>query len=388
MSAQHALRVAHIITSLEVGGAETALQRLLLASDPSILESRVWSLRDVGSIGRQLLDKGIPVRAMGMSYRPSTFGAWQRLRQEVDEFCPDIIQGWMYHANIIASLLHRSLRTESALVWNVRASLQALDNEKQSTRMVIAATRLMARSPDRIVNNSRASVEDHLQIGYPRAKCIVIPNGFDTNRFRPQPERQAELRQHFGMNADDAALLGVIGRNHPIKGHRYFIEAVRQLDREGIKVKGVLAGPGWEPTSAAARDLARADPSLFICMGTVARTELLLPALDVLCLPSLAEGFPNILGEAMSCSVPCVATDVGDVSVLGGGTVEVVGAGDARALAVAMSRWLRTEPTVRHKRCERSRQRIVEMYSQASSVSAYQSLYTSLAERFHERLRA
>ena len=373
------LRVAHVVTNLEVGGAETALERLMLALKPSNVECAVWSLRDVGTIGRRLLAAGVPVEAAGI--RPG-FGlpaAWRRLREQVSGFMPDILQGWMYHGNLAASLLTVQLPKRPQLLWNIRGSLRALSNEKLGTRLVIGASRFFAGGAQRIVNNSAASVADHIRLGYPADRWCVIANGFDTERFQPRSAERAKLREQLGELSADDIVIGAIGRNHPIKGQRYFIEAVRVLARAGHRVVGVLAGPGWEADSEAARDLARSDGKLFRCLGTVERTELLLPALDILCLPSLSEGFPNVVAEAMSCAVPCAVTDVGDVAAMVGDTAEIAAPGNATALARALDRLIRAGESERLARGQAARRRIIEYYSETRMAAAYQQLYREVA---------
>jgi glycosyltransferase involved in cell wall biosynthesis len=375
MSGTRALRVAHIVTNLEVGGAETALERLSLAADPSVLTNAIWSLRDIGTIGRRLRAAGIPTSAAGMRPGGRMLTAWRTLRSEVSAFMPDILQGWMYHGNLAASALAWQLPQRPRLLWNIRGSLRALSNEKWSTRLVIAASRLFAGSVARIVNNSASSVQDHIKLGYPSGRWCVIPNGFDTERFRPRPEQQGALREQLAISSPTTIIIGAVGRNHAIKGHRFFIEAIKDLARRGHDVTGVLVGPGWEPESAAARALNVGNDNLFRCLGTLERTELLYSGLDIMCLPSLSEGFPNVVAEAMSCGVPCVVTDVGDVAAIVADTAELAAAGDVTSLRDALERCIVAGVNTRHARGEAARARIVQCYSEVRMARAYQDLY-------------
>lgn len=377
MQSRRPIRIAHVVTNLEVGGAETALERLATSLDPVVFDSAVWSLRDVGTIGRRLRERGITVNAVGMRPGSALLSGWNSLRRQVAEFAPDVLQGWMYHGNLAASALRAKLSQPARLLWNVRGSLSALSQEKLSTRTLIWASRFFAGSVDCIVNNSTASVRDHVRIGYPGDRWCVVPNGFDTDRFRPRPQDRETLRRQFGLPVDGTVLLGAVGRHHPIKGHEFFIEAATMLARQGHAVAGILAGPGWEQDSAAARRVRQLG--MFHCVGTVERVEQFLPALDVLCLPSLSEGFPNVLAEAMSCGVPCVATRVGDVPDIIGSTGEVVTPGSADELRVALERLVLAGSDDRAARGQQARQRVIEHFSHSRMVHAYERLYMDSA---------
>lgn len=379
MQSPRPIRIAHVVTNLEIGGAETALERLVTSLDPAVFDNTVWSLRSVGTIGQRLRDRGIAVHAVDLRASGALVKGWRSLRQQVRGFAPDVLQGWMYHGNIAASALSRKLSQPARLSWNVRGSLSALSREKLSTRLLIRASCFFTGSVACIVNNSSSSVQDHVRLGYPHDRWCVIPNGFDTERFRPRVQEREALRRQFGLPPTGTVLLGVLGRHHPIKGHEFFIEAVTMLARQGHAVAGVLAGPGWEPHSAAARRVQQLG--MFHCLGAIEGVERFLPALDVLCLPSLSEGFPNVVAEAMSCGVPCVASKVGDVPDIVGTTGEVVAPGSADGLRAALEKLVLAGEQSRLTRGLEARQRVVQHYSHARMLNAYERLYVDLARQ-------
>jgi glycosyltransferase involved in cell wall biosynthesis len=376
---QRSPRIAHVISNLNIGGAEIALLRLIRAGKVAgRLTHAVWSLRDVGDVGRQIAEL-VPVHSARLGADAGAFGRWRTLVGEIEGFEPDIVQGWMYHGNIAASFVHRALGSRPQLMWNIRGSLRATDHEKRSTRAVISISRWFSRRPRVLVNNSRVSAEDHVRFGYPAGVWKLIPNGFDTTELRPcAPAEVGELRAAMGIG-EGRLVVGALGRNHPIKGHRHFIDAVFELSRRGLPVTGVLAGPGWEPDSEAARAvLARGADIRFL--GPVTEVGKALGALDILCLSSMSEGFPNVVGEAMSCGVPCVVSDVGDAAEIVRGIGEIVQPGDAHSLADAISRIWTKDPRERAVTAEAGRQRIVDRYSLSSVAASYETLYMEALE--------
>ena len=145
----------------------------------------------------------------------------------------------------------------------------------------------------------------------------MIPNGFDLERFRPRNDAGERLRGGLDV-ASDAPLIGLVGRHHPVKGHAVFLRAARVLAREDPAPIFVLAGPGVDETNPELNDLA-ADSALsdrVRLLGPVTAVERLVAGLDIACCTSFAESMPNVVGEAMACEVPCVATDVGDTAEL------------------------------------------------------------------------
>jgi glycosyltransferase involved in cell wall biosynthesis len=379
MAAGTPLRVAHIISNLEIGGAEVALARLIAATQPrGRLTHAVWSLRDLGVVGSRIREH-VPVAAARLGPSPRALARWRALKAGVAGFEPDVLQGWMYHGNLAASAVHRGL-PRAGLLWNIRNSLRSLEREKFSTRCVIRASRWFARGPAVIVNNSRASARDHVALGYPAGAWKIIPNGFDTRELTAigaDERRQARAALEIGA---DHLVIGAIGRNHPIKGHDHFVAAIAELCRRGLPVIGVLAGPGWEPDGQAARDAAAKVPGLRF-LGPVTPVRKALLALDILCLPSLSEGFPNVVGEAMSCGIPCVVTDTGDAAEIVRDLGEVVPPGDVPALAEGLWRMATRDGVARAALGVACRQRIVERYSLDGVVEAYESLYQEIAER-------
>ena len=311
------MKVLHIVTGLGQGGAERQLANLV-SVDPD--ESAVFSLKEPGKMANEVRGSGVPIYTGNM--RRLVSRAWiPKLRKAIREFRPDVVMGWMYHGNLAASLT-RQLGHRGPILWNVRHSMHDIQYEKVSTRWVIRAGAWWARSPVRIVYNSSTAAKQHESLGYPSDKRIVLPNGFDLERFKPDPAVREARRVALGISGD-RFLLGVVGRSHPMKNHLGWLKAFRMLVDDGLPVHCVMAGnrvaESDGPVVTAVRE-AGLESSVTLLPPTDS-PESLYPALDLLVMPSLwGEGFPNVVGEAMACGVPAVVTPIGDAADVVGNT--------------------------------------------------------------------
>lgn len=373
------MRVVHVISGLAVGGAEVMLQKLMRTMDPDQFDPVVVSLRRGGEIGDQLRAEGFAVHDLGLTGSMVTPGAVWRLRNLARDLKPQVIQGWMYHGNLAAALMARLSPGDPDLFWNIRHSVDDIGREKMGTRLVIRLGGVISGAPKRIVFNSGLSLEQHGGLGYPRNSSLMIPNGFDLDRFGPSPEAGAELREELGLPGD-TLLVGVAARRHPMKGHEAFLEAAVRLRTGGRNIHFVLVGRGVTPDDPVLRDLSGRfeNESPVHLLGLREDMPSFLAGLDLLCVPSLyGEGFPNVLGEAMACGVPCVATDVGESREIVADLGRIVQPGDPAALAAAMGEILAMDSEARSDLGARCRARIQENYSLENIAERYAALYLS-----------
>lgn len=383
------VNVLHVISGLGHGGAERMLLRLVRGRESPGLRHEVVSLTDGGALRPEFEELDVRVSDFRLRRPPSPVGL-ARLVRHVRRREPDVVQGWLYDGNVAASLVRLPGAGGAALAWNVRHSLRDLRRERLAIRITVRAGSLLSRLPAVIVYNARRSAEQHEALGFPRKRRKIVPNGFDTRRFRPRPEARSRLLRELGLagraeGAGNPILVGTVGRDHPMKDHEALLEAAARIaDRREFAgpVHLVLAGPGLDPehgplTRAARRLGLEGRVHLLGARNDVPR---LLPGLDVFALPSAyGESFPNVLGEAMAAGVPCVATDVGDASVLLGEHGEVVPPEDPDALAGALARLLARPPEERRAIGRACRRRIRERFSLDEIVRTYEALWTRLA---------
>jgi glycosyltransferase involved in cell wall biosynthesis len=366
------IRICHLITSLDVGGAEHALVRLCIALAARGYDQLVLNMTSDGPLAHDLRCAGIATHSLGMGRgSPSPTGLVQVVRK-LRHFRPNVLQTWMYHADLLGTVLLPFV-PRVQLVWNVRCSNMSAD-KRRMTRWVIRSLALLSRIPDAIITNSRAGQADHCRAGYHRRRFVLIPNGVDTERFRPLPEQRATLRANLGVPVE-GPLIGLVARFHPMKDHATFLDAANRFLVSHPDAHFILAGlgcePGAEPLGAMIRQrgLAR-HVTLLGQRGDLPR---IYPALDLVCLSSaFGEGSPNVLLEALACGVPCVATDVGDNRVIISECGQVVPPRDPVAMATA---W---QDVLEHHCGAAARARAVTHYADSAASTAYDKLYCGL----------
>ncbi|OQA30098.1 MAG: putative glycosyltransferase EpsF [Betaproteobacteria bacterium ADurb.Bin341] len=373
------IRVLHIINGLNVGGAERMLWKLLAQADRDRFDMRVLNLLKGGQISEEIKALGIPVGELNLH---SPYTAWKglfALRSFLRQTDPDVVQGWMYHGNLAAWCATKMARRKTAQTWGVRHSLHDMAREKKTTQAVIRLCAWLSGSPDRILFNSERSRLQHEAIGYNPAVCETIPNGFDVAAYRPDAQARQHLRAEFGL-APEMLLVGLVARFHPLKDQPGFIKAARLVSPKFPDVHFVLVG----------REVERNNPALdcaslpleilkkFHFLGERSDIPHITAGLDVAVSSSISEGFPNTIGEAMSCGLPCVVTDVGDSAWLLGECGRVVPPSDPQALAAALVSLLELPEAERKRLGAEARQRVIELFSIDAVTERYQQLYRAL----------
>jgi glycosyltransferase involved in cell wall biosynthesis len=377
--AHPAMHVMHVITSLGSGGAQAMLTKLVSATLPMGLRHSVIALLDGGIHAEALLAAGVPVAFLGMRRGVPDLRAVARLTRLMRSSRPDVIQSWMYHADLVAGLAAAGAG-RVPVVWGVHHSTLDPARTRWLTRRTAGlCAGLSGLLPARIVCCADAALHAHAAIGYRTERMVVIPNGFDLERFAPDPAGGARLREALGIPAG-APVAGLVARYHPDKDHENFLLAARLVARSRADMLFLLVGDGVdESNEALAGQLDR--------LGLRARVRLLgvrndvptvLSALDVLVSSSRSEGFPQILGEAMACGIPCAATDCGDSREILGSSGLIVPPADPRALAEAVLRLTALPTHEREALAVAARRRVQDLFELGVVARRYAELYAEV----------
>lgn len=377
------MRVLHVITSLADGGAEAVLTRLV-AHDTAD-SHHVVSLTDMGKYGSPLRQAGATVTALEMPRGRTTLRGLHglyKLWRAVRAWRPDVVQTWMYHADLLGGLAGRL--AGPPVVWGIRnTTLEAGRSSAATVRVARLCARLSRWLPTRIVACAQAAVRVHAALGYDAGRMVVIPNGYDLARLAPDPEARARLRAEWDV-PDDLPLVGMVARLDPQKDHVNLLRALTQLVRSGFDFRIVLVGDGplaARATLAAGIEDAGLDEHVCL-LGTRMDIPDIMNALDVHVLSSAyGEAFPNVLAEAMACGTPCVTTDVGDAAAIVGETGWVVPPRDAQALAAALAAaldtWRAGDEWRARQQC--ARDRIGNQFGLDKMVEQYRAVWAQVA---------
>jgi len=398
------ISVLHLITTLDVGGAEIMLFKLLSGMDDKRFSNTVVSLTDSGPIGRRLSALGVPVYTLNMPRGRVNAAGLVRLCRLIVRLCwlivrirPKILQTWLYHADLLG-LIFGKLAKIPNICWNIRCSYMDLDKYRSSTRWAVRLSSRFSPFPQAIITNSLEARRFHVGLGYKTKRWEVIPNGFDLEEFKPDPHAKQRLLHELGLCNNQKPqdgrkqgsdrekgkrfLVGFIARCDPMKDHRTFFEAAALLLEQGRNGHFVLAGKGVTREN---KDLAPLIPQgwsdHFHLLGEREDIPGITAALDIASSVSLGEGFPNVICEAMACGVPCVVTDVGDAAFIVNNTGYVVPPRDSLALTGAWKALVDLGEERRRELGLLARKRVMDHFELSKVVKEYEDFYISLCSQ-------
>jgi glycosyltransferase involved in cell wall biosynthesis len=377
------MKTIHIITGLKLGGAETSLLKLLTYCELDNKNQIVISLTTNKSLISEKIELlGVKVIWLKFNNIFSIIKSFIRLIFIIREFKPEVIQGWMYHANILAYISSLFIyKKNNRLIWNIRHTLNSFDSEKLTTLWIVKLSALLSNRVDMIVYNSKESLKSHLKYYFSSGNSMVIHNGFvriskdNINKMRYQ------IRNDNWMVDNSTIVIGHLGRYHKIKGHIFFIKCMCNILKnfqnfQNIKV--VMAGNNVCKNN---QDILKNIPSQyisnFILLDQIEKPIEFLSGLDIFCQTSFSEAFPNALTEAMSLGIFSIASNVGDTEYIMGDTEFIFTPKDAKGFIKSLNVALRLPKEERESRGSRLRDRVYKIFSIDTLCKKYNSLLYS-----------
>jgi glycosyltransferase involved in cell wall biosynthesis len=371
----------HVITGLEIGGAEISLLKLVSNLSKGRFFNEVVSLTDAGSVTRRLQDIGVKVRALGMQRGGANPIAVVKLARLLRKARPNIVQTWMYHADLIGGVAAK-LTGRCPVIWNIRQSNLDPVHSKRTTVWTVKVCAALSRYlPEHIVCCAESARRIHIDLGYADARMVVIPNGVELDLFKPDPDGRGRVRAELGID-ERTILIGLVARFDPQKDHETFITAAGILHREFPDARFLLCGPGIVRDNRQLMQWLQSNGIADHCLVLGTRNDIarLMTALDIATSSSAyGEGFPNAIGEAMACSVPCVVTDVGDSSLLVGDLNRVVPPRRPESLAAAWRKLLAMDRVDRAQVGQAARRRMQDQFDLLAITRRYEELYEQVA---------
>ena len=338
------MKIVFLVRSLNYGGAERQLTLLSKGLRQRGHDVVVVVFYSGGPLEKELVDAQVRVRPLNKRGRWEVFGFLIRLIQVLREERPDILHGYLHDANLM-TMIPKFLTLCTKVVWGVRCSHIDLRQYDWLAWVEFKVNCWLSILPDAIIANSHVGRDYHLALGYPAEKTVVIPNGIDTERFRPNPLARRRIREEWGIKEQEE-LIGLVGRLDPMKDHPIFIEAAALLAKRRSEIRFVCVGGGPDVYRAElqrhAKQVGLEDRLLWV--GIREDMPAVYTALDIAVSSSYGEGFANVIGEAMACGVPCVVTNVGDSARVVADLGEVVPPKDPAALRDAIERLLDQKP--------------------------------------------
>jgi glycosyltransferase involved in cell wall biosynthesis len=353
------IKLTFLVRSLDYGGAQRQLVTLAKVLNKNRFDVTVISFYSGQPLEKELEHSGVRFISLEKRGRWEVFGFLRRLIHQVRVIRPDVLHGYLDIPNLLALFIKPFVHAR--VVWGIRAAEIDLRQYDWLLWLASQLERIFARFAGLVIVNSVAGFERHAARGFPSRKMVVIPNGIDTEVFKPDREGGAQLRTEWRIS-ENSKLIGTVGRLDPMKDLPVFLKAAAIVAGKRDDVRFACVGGGPQSYLSKLKELANelgiADKLLW--PGARADITAVYNALDVLVSSSFGESSPNAIGEAMACGVPCVVTDVGDSASIVGECGIVVPPRNAEALAAGLVSCLETD---RSERGRNARTRIVENFS-------------------------
>ena len=362
------IKILYLITDLNVGGAEMVLWRILGGLNRQDFEPIVVSIITPGLIGKEIEKLGIKIFNLKAKQKLSLFPFFRLIRIIIKEQ-PKILNSFLFHADISGRIAGRicgvpiiisSIRSEN--FSKVREKILGIT--KKLCNVVIAVSETCAKK----------AIKNKIVLSH---QIRVIANGVDAEKFKNKNESiRQKIRQE--INIDPGAKLMIsVGSLREAKGYSYLIKAINILREEHSNVFFVILGEG-EKRGELEKEIKdyKLEKNIFL-LGQKNNIADYLAASDYFVLPSLWEGMPNTLLEAMASGMVCIATAVSGVTEIidDGENGFLVTPGDEKALAQKIENVLSLPRRRKLKIEEAAIQKIMKKFSIDKMVNQYQELY-------------
>lgn len=367
-------KIVHIISGLKSGGAERSLFNVCNSNISDYFIQSVICLGDKAIYGDKLEELGVEVYYLNFKNNNKLY-AFLNFKNIIKKISPDIVQGWMTHGNFASVLAYFILSGRPSLFWNIRQTVYKLKHEYILTRFLFLINILLSRLPNGIISNANISIKQLIKFGYKNDSFILIPNGFDTNYWKPDHNLRQIERNKLKFNENDF-VLGYVGRYHPMKNIKLLLEAFHKLSQQNSKIKLVIVGQNLNNYNIKEKSIIDMIPqNQILIIDNTQDVKKYYNIFDLLILCSAwGEGFPNVLGEAMSSELCCISTPVGDTPDILEDVGYLVPLDDVDFLIEKVKNCM-DNPEELNKLGRKARIKILNQYSMEKTINSYLNIY-------------
>lgn len=372
--------ILHIITGLNNGGAEAVLYRL--CKYDKINKHIVISMMDYGKYGELLKNENVNVYTLDMPAGKLTLNGIINLYKIIKQFKPNVVQTWMYHANLIGGIVAKIAGIKK-IVWGIHHSNLDKTHNKKSTILIAKILAKVSKViPTTIVYCAEKALEVHKDIGYKCDDKQVIANGYELDMFYPNDTSTDKLRLELNIKKHEN-IVGFVARFDELKDHDNLLQALQIVKKKIKDFKCLLIGANMiESNEILKAMIVKYDlENQILLLGERNDIPNIMNLLDIHVLSSYSEAFPNVLCEAMACGTPCITTDVGDAAFIVGDTGWVVPIKDSRALSTSILNALTEKNDSQENfkgRQMKARERIVKKFDIFKMIDDYDKIYKKI----------
>ena len=367
-------KIVHIISGLKSGGAERSLFNICNSNISDYFIQSVICLGDKAVYGDKLEELGVEVYYLNFKNNNKLY-TFKNFKNIIKKISPDIIQGWMTHGNFASVLAYFILSGHPSLFWNIRQTVYKIKHEYILTRFLFLINILLSRLPNGIISNANISIKQLIKFGYKNDSFILIPNGFDTNYWKPDHNLRQIERNKLKFNENDF-VLGYVGRYHPMKNIKLLLESFHKLSQQNSKIKLVIVGQNLNNYNINEKSIIDMIPqNQILIIDNTEEVKKFYNIFDLLILCSAwGEGFPNVLGEAMSSELCCISTPVGDTPDILEDVGYLVPLDDVDFLIEKVKNCM-DNPEELNKLGRKARIKILNQYSMEKTINTYLNIY-------------
>jgi len=367
-------KIVHIISGLQVGGAERSLYNICNSSLNDSFKQYIICLGNRGYYSQKIEEIGLEIYHVN-------FSSWHFVKSVtkfiiiLKKISPDIIQGWMNHGNFTSILALLILNFKPIIYWNIRQSFYKNKNDLFYTKFLFLFNILFSRIPKKIIINSNISKIQLQNFGFNIDSFKFIPNGFDPNYWVRDLSFRELKRENLGIENLDF-VIGYVGRYHPMKNIILLLKAFEIISINFPNSKLVIIGHKEDDFNKFEKQIFDKIPNnQIILLNQMYDINKYYSLFDLFTLCSVSEGFPNVLGEAMSCELCCISTNVGEAPALLQDVGFIIPVDDLDALVSKMTNCIENLEMTKNMGIL-ARNKIVKTYSLQNTVNQYINLYT------------
>ena len=364
------LIIVHLVTSLEVGGAQHNMLLGLPNLDPTRYKHILISIMDRMQMKQQFQQAGVEVHSLDLRKKTDVTAAL-RLRSLLNTIRPDILHTYLIHGNVLGRIVGRLTGVPTIIGSELTIG--------QAGRIGKLATKLTNPLTDAVEVNSETGGKSVIaNLGVPEEKIEVILPGLDLDAFG-QTDQRVQTRNDIGVD-DNEHLVLYIGRLRAVKGVEFGIRAVAKAFKQNPKMKLALAGEGDQRKQLEALSAELGIENNVKFLGARKDLPNVLSACDSVIMPSLTEGFPRVAIEAMASSKPVIATNVGGVpeAIIDGQSGILVPSKDVEAMTDALIS-VSTNFELAKRLGVAARQRTEHRFAASNYVARLDEMYRRLA---------
>ena len=373
------ISVCHVITSLEIGGAQQLLRQLCDSLSPPEFEHCVICLSGETELAARFRENGIRVSCLNVTRIYQGLSGILRLRRILRQEQPHIVHTWLYHADLMATVAMIGMNTGS-LLWSVHHANENFTSDKSLIKWIVGLLALLsARFPTAVVYCSTYASKVHQKLGYNPRTSFIINNGIDTTKFHSSPILRENFRQELGLDME-ASIIGMVARYSPIKGHEIFLRMARELLALNNDIRLVMVGTNVVEENNELFEMVDELGLREVCilLGEQLELEKIMNGLDVLVCPSISESFGLVAVEALACGVPVVCSNIEVLeSIVGEQFTAPVG--DYRRLAEKVYCLITAGEVHRRSIGSDGRARMVRDHSAWKMIEEYKIAYRDLS---------